>query len=432
VGRPKRASGDPESFGRKEQRSVGNLFPDRGPPGPLAFPENKGGYPLPTSNRDPFRKNPTGDPASIVERIERARTLGGLSGLIYSDDIVQSLIPNHGDFRLISAKRAVMQGRSSGKLDEQAREYPTFVAHPNYGLKGYPLAHSLREPKPERSLDLPSPPVPGLSNHFGYFTKDPRSIDLRLQPEYMPDFPIKPWEDKVNVRLIGGLSIESLGLGAISGGKEMTMSMRDVFNITQYMYEAGDASAARLKNPEPISARLGSIGWFWRQGRGHRRGADVNLVRRSGQEVAKHHSPQNSSTLATIRNWLLINMVGRDGFEPSKVKPADLQSAPFGHSGTYPLRGSRRRKCRNRGGNASVASSFPPATMPRRAPGRAFRHDQTRRRCQMAGKRTEATANSGRNPMRMRLRSVFVGDRARRLISTPVPAQNATMVKAQI
>ena len=29
-------------------------------------------------------------------------------------------------------------------------------------------------------------------------------------------------------------------------------------------------------------------------------------------------------------------MVGRDGFDPSKSVTADLQSAPFGHSGTYP------------------------------------------------------------------------------------------------
>ncbi len=30
------------------------------------------------------------------------------------------------------------------------------------------------------------------------------------------------------------------------------------------------------------------------------------------------------------------NMVEGDGFEPSKAEPADLQSAPFGHSGTPP------------------------------------------------------------------------------------------------
>src|SRR5258705_8870043 len=29
-------------------------------------------------------------------------------------------------------------------------------------------------------------------------------------------------------------------------------------------------------------------------------------------------------------------MVEREGFEPSKALPADLQSAPFGHSGTSP------------------------------------------------------------------------------------------------
>ena len=29
-------------------------------------------------------------------------------------------------------------------------------------------------------------------------------------------------------------------------------------------------------------------------------------------------------------------MVGREGFEPSKALPADLQSAPFGRSGTDP------------------------------------------------------------------------------------------------
>jgi hypothetical protein len=32
----------------------------------------------------------------------------------------------------------------------------------------------------------------------------------------------------------------------------------------------------------------------------------------------------------------LLEGVGGDGFEPSKAKPADLQSAPFGHSGIRP------------------------------------------------------------------------------------------------
>ncbi len=32
----------------------------------------------------------------------------------------------------------------------------------------------------------------------------------------------------------------------------------------------------------------------------------------------------------------LYNILGREGFEPSKALPTDLQSAPFGHSGTSP------------------------------------------------------------------------------------------------
>ncbi len=31
-------------------------------------------------------------------------------------------------------------------------------------------------------------------------------------------------------------------------------------------------------------------------------------------------------------------MVERGGFEPPKASPTDLQSVPFGHSGTSPLR----------------------------------------------------------------------------------------------
>ena len=34
-----------------------------------------------------------------------------------------------------------------------------------------------------------------------------------------------------------------------------------------------------------------------------------------------------------------VKMVERGGFEPPKAEPADLQSAPFGHSGTSPLWG---------------------------------------------------------------------------------------------
>ena len=34
------------------------------------------------------------------------------------------------------------------------------------------------------------------------------------------------------------------------------------------------------------------------------------------------------------------HVVGSDGFEPPKALPADLQSAPFGHSGNSPFYGA--------------------------------------------------------------------------------------------
>ena len=38
----------------------------------------------------------------------------------------------------------------------------------------------------------------------------------------------------------------------------------------------------------------------------------------------------------SVKSSDYLFLVGRDGFEPSKSLTADLQSAPFGHSGTYP------------------------------------------------------------------------------------------------
>ena len=37
--------------------------------------------------------------------------------------------------------------------------------------------------------------------------------------------------------------------------------------------------------------------------------------------------------------------MGSDGFEPPKASPADLQSAPFGHSGNYPFSKSDAKVC---------------------------------------------------------------------------------------
>ena len=47
-------------------------------------------------------------------------------------------------------------------------------------------------------------------------------------------------------------------------------------------------------------------------------------------------SPQPKIKRAPTIRWYSSNLVGEDGFEPSKRSATDLQSAPFGHSGTLP------------------------------------------------------------------------------------------------
>ena len=64
-------------------------------------------------------------------------------------------------------------------------------------------------------------------------------------------------------------------------------------------------------------------------------------MRASGQtfEVeASHPSPWgNLEECALTPNQHTLEMVVGEGFEPSKSMTADLQSAPFGRSGTPPL-----------------------------------------------------------------------------------------------
>ena len=56
--------------------------------------------------------------------------------------------------------------------------------------------------------------------------------------------------------------------------------------------------------------------------------AEVTRLELATSCVTGKHSNQLSYTS--------IKMVAREGFEPSKAEPADLQSAPFGHSGISP------------------------------------------------------------------------------------------------
>ncbi len=51
-------------------------------------------------------------------------------------------------------------------------------------------------------------------------------------------------------------------------------------------------------------------------------------------------------------------MVEGGGFEPPKAEPSDLQSDPFGHSGTPPRVKFDGADCRNRTGDLLITSQL--------------------------------------------------------------------------
>ena len=52
--------------------------------------------------------------------------------------------------------------------------------------------------------------------------------------------------------------------------------------------------------------------------------------------VSPFSDETNNKNAGTLGNQGVPALVEEDGFEPSKAKPADLQSVPFGHLGTPP------------------------------------------------------------------------------------------------
>ena len=60
------------------------------------------------------------------------------------------------------------------------------------------------------------------------------------------------------------------------------------------------------------------------------------LVRETGLEPASSYEHMNLNHARLPIPPFPQILVGRGGFEPPKSVTADLQSAPFGHSGTYP------------------------------------------------------------------------------------------------
>ena len=67
--------------------------------------------------------------------------------------------------------------------------------------------------------------------------------------------------------------------------------------------------------------------------------ANVPPARPLGRPFRTHPQIENEQPPAGVTHFL----VEEDGFEPSKAKPADLQSVPFGHLGPPPYSVGRKK-----------------------------------------------------------------------------------------
>ncbi len=72
-----------------------------------------------------------------------------------------------------------------------------------------------------------------------------------------------------------------------------------------------------------------------------------------------HGTPDNPSR---------VKILGRDGFEPSKAKPADLQSAPVGHLGICPITNRTHSIARFHPLASCATRNYHPAPRARRLP----------------------------------------------------------------
>lgn len=145
-----------------------------------------------------------GTPLTLDERLTQA--FEGKGRLFSEQDVVQSLVPAHGDARLLAGQRLVGVSRDPAR----DRAAPAFVPHPGYGRARQ--AHSLRqeagqleggaERGPAFFADIPQP-APGVA-----------------------DYPIRPWENTpVVLQAANGsgvrtsTSAEVFEAGRLDGGK---------------------------------------------------------------------------------------------------------------------------------------------------------------------------------------------------------------------
>ncbi|MGI8603815.1 MAG: Verru_Chthon cassette protein A [Verrucomicrobiales bacterium] len=150
----------------------------------------------------------------IEQLLETARS--DVNGAVFSNAIVHSLVPNHSDYRLVAAKRHVIQFHQS----TDSRAYPTFVTHFDYGRS--PAAHFLREPGRSRQAIWDGVPMRTAS----FFE------DLGMGSG-SPDYPSRAFHFGL-VRLIKDFNQFGLSRGALLGGREASMPGREVFQITRF------------------------------------------------------------------------------------------------------------------------------------------------------------------------------------------------------
>ena len=145
----------------------------------LAFP--KATFPVPNWYSDPDDAS-TSDWYSFTDRMRKARDKGVIPYLFSpSHDVLHSLVPSHGDYRLISSKRVI--------------EPKSFVPHPNYG-KSQKMAHALTDYRSSTKNGVELLPGGEYSEKF---------MDMDYPDGVAPDFPIGPshedWAADVNSRI---------------------------------------------------------------------------------------------------------------------------------------------------------------------------------------------------------------------------------------
>ncbi len=160
--------------GRAGQGDLQQVIPLEIPPIGGLVPSE---LPIPSLPRD-------GTAVTIEKRMRAARLE---KPLLSAGDVVQSLVPAHGDYRVLAPKYRAEAPADSSKGNAG---HAVFVSHPLWGKSRF--AHSLKEPLPaarEQVLGLkPTDTDPDNPNALGYFK------DLTLAPAFAPDSPVRVFE----------------------------------------------------------------------------------------------------------------------------------------------------------------------------------------------------------------------------------------------